>query len=194
MKTSGNGGGGGGSGNGGKKSAEQKLKRILKKQFSNVIDPCPLINSTYWLPLLRHHPIGTVTSSLPSAAAAATAIAGPIMSPVVSATTTTIGSPAPTQHHKKQSPSLLSPSHQQQSICDAFETGTENDNHVMRGRMCLEVISKETRGERDRDSQDVVVDDDLGNRKPCFANDWRPESCSVCFLLLGWQPWFLDLV
>lgn len=33
--------------------------------------------------------------------------------------------------------------------------------------------SKEARGEKDRDSQDVFVADDLRNRKPCFANDWR---------------------
>lgn len=164
MKTSGGstssagGTGGGTGGGGGGKKSEQKLKRILKKQFSNVIDPCPLINSTYWLPLLHphlphfphqyhhhHHPLATV--SLPSAAAPV-ATSGPIMSPTTKTTAMGVGSPT-------QASALLSPppsttqattasasaaqttssSIQQQSICDvASETGTE---HVGNSQLLL---------------------------------------------------------
>lgn len=125
---------------GGKKS-EQKLKRILKKQFSNVIDPCPLINSTYWLPLLRHpqlhqqlqhhqhqqqHHRGTAPlhQSAP----------GPIIIPATTttattSTTTTTGSPPSPSHppsQQQQQSALLSspqPPPHQQSICEASETG-----------------------------------------------------------------------
>lgn len=108
----------------GGKKAEQKLKRILKKQFSNVIDPCPLINSTYWLPLLRHHqyqqqqqqqyhPPSIASGVVPLQSAAET-----IITPA-----TTIACP-PTQ--QSSALSALSPTQQQQqpSICDASETGT----------------------------------------------------------------------
>lgn len=101
----------------GGKKAEQKLKRILKKQFSNVIDPCPLINSTYWLPLLRHHqyqqyhPPSIASGVVPLQSAAET-----IITPA-----TTIACP-PTQ--QSSALSALSPTQQQPSICDASETGT----------------------------------------------------------------------
>lgn len=105
----------------GGKKAEQKLKRILKKQFSNVIDPCPLINSTYWLPLLRHHQHQQQYHP-PSVVS----VAGGVV-PLQSATetiitpTTTIACP-PTQ----QSSALSALSPTQPSICDGLETGTES--------------------------------------------------------------------
>lgn len=100
------------------KKSEQKLKRILKKQFSNVIDPCPLINSTYWLPLLRHqqqqqqpfhhHHHQQALQSCTGGPAAAVAAAS-------STSTTAIVTATPTQQS-----ALLS----QQSISDGSDTGT----------------------------------------------------------------------